>query len=139
MSSDKSNSNKSSLNLSAIMMSLSAFFVGICAIVAAYGYKGRVTIIGVDLGTTFSVVGINRNNKIEIITDDLGRKIFPSVVSYLYNFTKIEVGYDALPYLTKNPKNTIYNSKRFIGRTLDDINTNIFASKHPFELITLTN
>jgi molecular chaperone DnaK (HSP70) len=41
--------------------------------------------VGIDLGTTFSVVGINKNGKVIIIEDKQGRKIFPSVVSYLDN------------------------------------------------------
>jgi hypothetical protein len=72
-----------------------------CAILAANGFRGRVTsisiyisyfhifnmiicllAIGVDLGTTFSVVGININKKVTMIEDDAG-VLFPSVVSYL--------------------------------------------------------
>ena len=39
--------------------------------------------VGIDLGTTFSVVGFNQNGKVTIISDEFGRNIFPSVVSYL--------------------------------------------------------
>lgn len=72
--------------------------VAICAGLAALGFRGRITTIGVDLGTTFSVVGINKNGKIIIIEDDAGHKIFPSVVSYQDN-GNILTAYDALPYV----------------------------------------
>lgn len=41
--------------------------------------------VGIDLGTTFSVVGVNKNGKVIIIEDKAGHKIFPSIVSYLDN------------------------------------------------------
>ena len=43
------------------------------------------TAVGVDLGTTFSVVGIYKNGKVEIVTDKGNHQIFPSIVSYLDN------------------------------------------------------
>jgi molecular chaperone DnaK (HSP70) len=93
----------------------------------------------VDLGTTISVVGFNKDGKVIIVEDKAGHKIFPSIVSYLDNGgemnlssrvpaldtptsalrclpTEIKAGYDALPYLSTQPENTIYNAKRFIGR-----------------------
>jgi len=72
--------------------------VAICAGLAALGFRGRITTIGVDLGTTFSVVGINKNGKVIIIEDATGHKIFPSVVSYQDN-GDILTAYDALPYV----------------------------------------
>jgi molecular chaperone DnaK (HSP70) len=44
-----------------------------------------ISAVGVDLGTTFSVVGVNKNGKVVIIEDKAGHKIFPSIVSYLDN------------------------------------------------------
>ena len=72
--------------------------VAICAGLAAFGFRGRITTVGIDLGTTFSVVGINKNGKIIIIEDDVGHKIFPSVVSYQDN-GDILTAYEALPYV----------------------------------------
>jgi len=56
--------------------------VAICAFLAMFGFRGRVSTIGVDLGTTFSVVGVNEHGKVSIIPDKQGRFLFPSVVSY---------------------------------------------------------
>jgi molecular chaperone DnaK (HSP70) len=129
-------------NSGSFIMALGTLFVCVCAILASYGYKGRVTTVGIDLGTTYSVVGINRNGKVEIIPDKLGNTIFPSVVSYLDN-GKILVGYDAVPMLTQRPASTIYNSKRFIGRKLDTEDnrekTVHYASTHPFKIVYPVN
>lgn len=65
------------------LLTLGTLFVAACAIMAAFGFKGRVTTIGVDLGTTFSVVGISSNGVVQIVSDKQGRKIFPSIVSFL--------------------------------------------------------
>lgn len=123
------------------------FFLSVlCAILAAYGFRGRVSssyqpyrifylmlwilAIGVDLGTTFSVVGVSVGGKVQIIEDGNHNVIFPSVVSYLENggiilstslmmtniFAEVLVGFDALSRLKTHPETTIFNSKRFIGR-----------------------
>jgi len=95
--------------------------------------------VGIDLGTTFSVVGINKQGQVTIIEDKQGRRIFPSVVSYREG-GEVVVGYDALPYLTKDPEHTIYNAKRFIGRSLDEVQA--YAAEHPFAVVenhTLSN
>lgn len=83
----------------------------------------RHTAVGIDLGTTFSVVGFNQNGKVEIVTDAAGHRIFPSVVTYT-DSGEILVAYEALAQLSKAPLNTIYNAKRFIGRRYQI--TNVF-------------
>ncbi len=90
--------------------------------------------VGIDLGTTFSVVGINKQGKIIIIEDKAGHKIFPSIVSYRNN-GEIVVGYDALGDLSSRPQNTIYNAKRFIGRSLDEDQVRTYADEHPFKVV----
>ncbi len=67
------------------LISLAIAVVAICAGLAAFGFRGRVTTVGIDLGTTFSVVGVSINGKVQIIPDDSGNLIFPSVVSYQGN------------------------------------------------------
>ncbi len=75
-------------------------------------------VIGIDLGTTNSCVGIWRNNNLEIIPDENGNNTIPSYVAY----TKINryVGLDAKNQKELNPKNVFYEFKRIIGRKIDD-------------------
>lgn len=119
----------------AILMSLGAVAVIACAYLAAIGFKGRVTTIGVDLGTSFSVVCISKDGKIQIVTDQFGHDIFPSIVSFQDDGKVLRL-YDALPYLSSDPDNTIYNSKRFIGRNADADSGELkeYASTHPFRI-----
>ena len=75
--------------------------------------------IGIDLGTTFSCVGVMQNGKIDIIPNEMGERITPSMVS----FTKegLLIGEGAKYQIIKNPENTIYNVKRLIGRKYSEI------------------
>lgn len=100
------------------------------------GFQGRVTTVGIDLGTTFSVVGVNVNGKVLIIEDKIGHRIFPSVVAYKDNGDVAAVAYDALPYLSLRPENTIFNAKRFIGGDLNDTATQMYANAHPYRVVT---
>ncbi len=76
-------------------------------------------VVGIDLGTTNSCVGIWRNNNLEIIPDEYGNNTIPSFVAY----TKVNryVGIDAKNQKELNPKNVFYEFKRLIGRKIDDI------------------
>ena len=73
--------------------------------------------IGIDLGTTYSCVGVFRGNKVEIIPNTSGNNTTPSVVTFSQ---KMLVGDQAKAQITKDYKNTIYDTKRLIGRQFDD-------------------
>ena len=75
--------------------------------------------IGTDLGTTFSCIGVYRNSTVEIIPNEIGDRITPSVVLFLDDY--IYSGEQTLNNDIKNPKNKIYAIKRIIGRNFDDI------------------
>ncbi|MCA1322985.1 Fe-S protein assembly chaperone HscA [Herbaspirillum sp. alder98] len=76
--------------------------------------------IGIDLGTTNSLVATVRNSIPEVLADDDGRSLLPSVVRYLPN-GHANIGYKAQAAQTTDPRNTIVSVKRFMGRGLKDI------------------
>ena len=87
--------------------------------------------IGIDLGTTNSCVAVVRNERVEIIPNEIGENLTPSVVSFTEN--GVLVGEETSNEFIKNPKNTIYSIKRLMGRNYDekkvlsDINSNFWT------------
>jgi len=82
--------------------------------------KYDTPVIGIDLGTTYSAVGIYQNGKVDIIPNEQGNRITPSIVSFSPNGGNL-VGDSARNNIFHNPKNTLYDVKRLIGRTYDEV------------------
>ncbi len=76
--------------------------------------------VGIDLGTTNSLVAAVRNSIPEVLADESGRTLLPSVVRYLPNRTA-QIGFRAQEEAVRDPKNTIVSVKRFMGRGLHDV------------------
>ena len=87
--------------------------------------------VGIDLGTTHSLVAAVRNGLAECLPDAQGRVMLPSVVRYA-DAQRRQIGYEALEHQTQDPGNTIASAKRLMGRSLQDI---AHASQLPYALI----
>ena len=92
---------------------------------------GRRIAVGIDLGTTHSLVAAVRNGVPECLPDDQGRVILPSVVRYL-DAQRRQIGFDALAQQSNDPGNTIASVKRLMGRGLADV---AHAARLPYTLV----
>jgi molecular chaperone HscA len=84
---------------------------------------------GIDLGTTNSLVAVNRSGQIETLPDEQGRHLLPSVVHYAKD--TVIVGYEALATQANDPLNTLSSVKRIMGRGVEDISS--LANVLPYE------
>ncbi len=89
-------------------------------------------IIGIDLGTTNSVVAVMEASSPRVLANDEGKRTTPSVVAFTKGGERL-VGQLAKRQATTNPENTIYSAKRFIGRNFSDMRTSL--SSFPYKIV----
>lgn len=95
-------------------------------------------IIGIDLGTTNSCVAVMDGDKVKVIENSEGARTTPSIVAYLEN-KEIRVGQSAKHQAVTNPKNTIYASKRLIGRRFDEEMVKRMQENVPYKIVKADN
>lgn len=89
--------------------------------------------IGIDLGTTYSCVGIFRDDRIEIIANDQGNRTTPSFVAF--TDTERLIGDAAKNQVAMNPTNTVFDAKRLIGRKFADPEVQSDMKHFPFKIV----
>jgi len=103
------------------------------ALAAAEDKKVDGPVIGIDLGTTYSCVGIYKNGRVEIIPNDQGNRITPSYVAF--SDDERLIGEAAKNQATVNPSQTLFDVKRLIGRRYKDSTVQKDKKLLPFEIV----
>lgn len=90
-------------------------------------------VIGIDLGTTYSCVGVWQNDRVEIIASDSGARTVPSMVSF--TDTERLIGDAAKAAAATNPRSTIFDAKRMIGRAFSDPHLQSDLKHFPYKVV----
>lgn len=91
--------------------------------------------VGIDLGTTYSCVGVWQNERVEIIANDQGQRTTPSYVAFTDSGDRL-VGDAAKSQSSLNPKHTVFDAKRLIGRKFHDSSVQSDMKHWPFKLLS---
>ncbi|MED6110617.1 70-kilodalton heat shock protein, variant 3 [Stylosanthes scabra] len=95
--------------------------------------SNKAKAIGIDLGTTYSCVAVWQNNHVDIIPNKQGNRTTPSCISF--TDTQILLGDAAINQLSSNPHRTVYDAKRMIGRTFNDLSVQEDMKLWPFKVV----
>jgi len=93
--------------------------------------------IGIDLGTTNTAIGFYTNDRVEIIPNEHGNRTTPSYIAF--SETERLIGDGAKNQAAMNPKNTVFDAKRLIGRKLEDSSVKNVASHMPYSISSDAN
>src|SRR5271168_4313992 len=93
-------------------------------------------IIGIDLGTTNSVVAVIEGGEPKVLVNEEGGRTTPSVVAFTKDGEKL-VGQIAKRQAVTNPENTIYSAKRFIGRRFEEVKEEV--KRAPYKVVRASN
>jgi len=115
-----------------VLMAIAA----IISSVSATDAPGKLgTVIGIDLGTTYSCVGVFKSGKVEIIANEQGNRITPSYVAWTDDGERL-IGDSAKNQATINPENTVFDVKRLIGRKFSDKTVQSDMKLVPYSIIS---